>query len=205
MPSQSVLTYIEYTNVSVCNTTIYFIYYFKVCEINCCVIDQHICVFYTFLLNTKRKKCGGTFKLFNSIYWHTCQEVWKGFRKSKPVNFTLFLRNVSWDSQGCTLLTYKTSFNMQLLRHVVKPMTRAAMIEIYLYMYLHYTLQYCTSDHSFWHHFSMFQKVWSDTAEFITSTETQYVVQCRKPEIYMYTEIVEFHTPTNALLYIIKY
>ena len=47
------LTYIEYTNVSVYNTTIYFIYfkivhrqgsaltmyYFKVYEINCCVID----------------------------------------------------------------------------------------------------------------------------------------------------------------------
>jgi hypothetical protein len=30
----------------------------------------------------------------------------------------------------------------------------------------------------------MFQKVWSETAEFITSTEKQYVVQCRKSEIY---------------------
>ena len=33
----------------------------------------------------------------------------------------------------------------------------------------------------------MFQKVWSDTAEFITSTEKQNVVQCGKSEIY--TEI----------------
>ena len=51
------------------------------------------------------------------------------------------------------------------------------MIQIYLDMYLHDTLQYYTSDHSFWHNFSMFQKVWSDTAEFTTSTEKQYVVQ----------------------------
>jgi len=34
----------------------------------------------------------------------------------------------------------------------------------------------------------MFQKAWNDTAEFIISTEKQYVVQCRKSEIY--TEII---------------
>jgi hypothetical protein len=30
----------------------------------------------------------------------------------------------------------------------------------------------------------MFQKVWRETAEFITSTEKQYVMQCRKSVIY---------------------
>lgn len=37
----------------------------------------------------------------------------------------------------------------------------------------------------------MFQKVWNDTAEFITSTEKQFVVQCRKSEIYTETIITE--------------